>query len=62
MHIAAAGGNALQVPRQSQDEAITKVVQRIPVRIAIEPRADDPPLRNGMSATVEIDTLPQEEP
>ena len=26
------------------------------MRIAIEPRADDPPLRAGMTATVAIDT------
>jgi membrane fusion protein (multidrug efflux system) len=35
-----------------------KVVQRIPVRIALDRRPDDPPLRDGMSATVEIDTGP----
>jgi len=31
-------------------------VQRIAVRIALEPKAGDPPLRDGMSADVEIDT------
>jgi membrane fusion protein (multidrug efflux system) len=33
-------------------------VQRIPVRIALELAANDPPLRDGMSADVEIDTGP----
>lgn len=33
-----------------------KVVQRIPVRIALTPGTDDPPLRDGMSANVAIDT------
>ena len=33
-----------------------KVVQRIPVRISVACRAGDPPLRVGMSTTVEIDT------
>jgi multidrug resistance efflux pump len=31
-------------------------VQRIPVRITLETAHDDPPLRVGMSASVEIDT------
>jgi membrane fusion protein, multidrug efflux system len=33
-----------------------KVVQRIPVRIAISANPEDPPLRVGMTAAVEIDT------
>jgi membrane fusion protein (multidrug efflux system) len=33
-----------------------KVVQRIPVRVCIERRADDPDLRSGMSTIVDIDT------
>ena len=33
-----------------------KVVQRIPVRTSVECREGDPPLRVGMSATIEIDT------
>ena len=34
----------------------TKIVQRVPVRIRVDRTADDPPLRSGMSAIVEIDT------
>jgi len=33
-----------------------KVVQRIPVRVAIDAGADAPALRSGMSTWVEIDT------
>ena len=33
-----------------------KVVQRIPVRITIQPQGDTLPLRAGMSTMVEIDT------
>ena len=32
------------------------MVQRIPVRIAVKMNGNDPALRAGMSATVEIDT------
>jgi membrane fusion protein (multidrug efflux system) len=32
------------------------VVQRIPVRISVDRKAGDPPLRAGMSAVVSIDT------
>jgi membrane fusion protein (multidrug efflux system) len=32
------------------------VVQRIPVRIAVNARPDDPPLRVGMTTAVAIDT------
>ena len=33
-----------------------KVVQRIPVRVRIDRKPDDPQLRAGMSVTVDIDT------
>ena len=33
-------------------------MQRIAVRVALEPQAGGPPLRDGMSASVEIDTGP----
>ena len=33
-----------------------KVVQRLPVRIRLEPHAGEPPLRAGVTATVSIDT------
>jgi hypothetical protein len=32
------------------------VVQRLPVRIRLLPRSDEPPLRAGITATVSIDT------
>ena len=44
------------LPAQNATGNWVKVVQRIPVRIAIFPRADAPQLRAGMSATVEIDS------
>ena len=44
------------IPPQNASGNWVKVVQRIPVRIAIDRGADDPLLRNGMSATVTIDT------
>jgi membrane fusion protein (multidrug efflux system) len=46
------------LPAQNASGNWVKVVQRIPVRISITPVAGDPPLRDGMSATVEIDTGP----
>ena len=33
-----------------------KVVQRIPVRVQVDPNSEPLPLRAGMSVTVEIDT------
>ena len=44
------------LPAQNATGNWVKVVQRIPVRIAIFPRPDAPGLRAGMSATVEIDS------
>ena len=52
----ATGAEFSVLPPQNASGNWVKIVQRIPVRIAIEPRADDPPLRVGMTATVEIDT------
>ncbi len=46
------------LPAQNASGNWVKVVQRIPVRIQLERHAGDPPLRDGMSATVEIDTGP----
>lgn len=46
------------LPPQNATGNWVKVVQRIPVRIAITLRPDDPPLRDGMSSTVTIDTGP----
>ncbi len=44
------------LPAQNTSGNWVKVVQRIPVRIKIERRDNDPPLRAGMSVQVEIDT------
>jgi membrane fusion protein (multidrug efflux system) len=52
----ATGAEFSLLPPQNASGNWVKVVQRIPVRIALERGADDPPLRDGMSATVEIDT------
>lgn len=52
----ATGAEFSVLPPQNASGNWVKIVQRIPVRIAIEPRPDDPPLRAGMTATVEIDT------
>jgi membrane fusion protein (multidrug efflux system) len=57
--IAQATGAAFSLlPAQNATGNWVKVVQRIPVHITLELHADDPPLRNGMSANVEIDTGP----
>jgi len=44
------------IPPQNATGNWVKVVQRIPVRIALKSAADAPPLRAGMSTQVEIDT------
>jgi membrane fusion protein (multidrug efflux system) len=44
------------LPAQNASGNWVKVVQRIPVRISVERKEDDPPLRAGMSAYVTIDT------
>ena len=44
------------LPAQNATGNWVKVVQRLPVRIAIAPRPDAPALRAGMSARVEIDS------
>ena len=44
------------LPAQNTTGNWVKVVQRIPVRIAVQPQPGAPPLRVGMSTTVEIDT------
>jgi len=52
----ATGAEFSLLPAQNASGNWVKVVQRIAVRIVIEPKAGDPPLRDGMSADVEIDT------
>jgi mono/diheme cytochrome c family protein len=44
------------LPPQNATGNWVKVVQRVPIRLAVQMPADAPDLRTGMSATVEIDT------
>ena len=44
------------LPAQNATGNWVKVVQRVPIRLAVDMPAGAPPLRTGMSATVEIDT------
>jgi membrane fusion protein (multidrug efflux system) len=44
------------LPAQNASGNWVKVVQRVPVRLAVEVPPDAPPLRAGMSASVSIDT------
>jgi membrane fusion protein (multidrug efflux system) len=44
------------IPPQNASGNWVKVVQRVPVRVAIDRSPDDPVLRNGLSCTVTIDT------
>ncbi|MBY0317387.1 MAG: HlyD family secretion protein [Reyranella sp.] len=52
----ATGAEFAVLPPQNASGNWVKVVQRIPVRVAVTCREGDPPLRVGMSTTVEIDT------
>jgi membrane fusion protein (multidrug efflux system) len=52
----ATGSEFAILPPQNASGNWVKVVQRIPVRISLQPERDGPALRAGMSATVEIDT------
>ena len=52
----ATGAQFSVLPPQNASGNWVKVVQRIPVRIALEVGSDAPPLRAGMSVTAEIDT------
>jgi membrane fusion protein (multidrug efflux system) len=55
--LAPATGTEFSVlPAQNATGNWVKVVQRVPIRLAVQLLADAPPLRTGMSATVEIDT------
>jgi membrane fusion protein (multidrug efflux system) len=57
----ATGAQFSVLPPQNATGNWVKVVQRIPVRIALHTRPGDPPLRAGMSVTAEIDTGHQRE-
>ncbi|HEX6994924.1 MAG TPA: HlyD family secretion protein [Gammaproteobacteria bacterium] len=52
----ATGAEFSVIPAQNATGNWVKVIQRIPVRIAVEHAEEGPPLRTGMSTTVEIDT------
>jgi membrane fusion protein (multidrug efflux system) len=53
---AATGAEYSVLPPQNATGNWVKVVQRVPVRIKLQPNPADPVLRAGMSAYVEIDT------
>jgi membrane fusion protein (multidrug efflux system) len=48
--------NFALLPAQNSSGNWVKVVQRIPVRVRVDRKAGDPPLRAGMSADIDIDT------
>ena len=52
----ATGAEFSILPPQNATGNWVKVVQRLPVRLAVEPDPAKPPLRMGMSAIVSIDT------
>ena len=52
----ASGAEFSLLPAQNTSGNWVKVVQRITVKIRVERKPDDPPLRAGMSAIVDIDT------
>jgi membrane fusion protein, multidrug efflux system len=52
----ATGAEFALIPPQNATGNWVKVVQRLPVRIAVEPHEDQPSLRAGMTVTVSIDT------
>ncbi|MDE2335276.1 MAG: HlyD family secretion protein [Rhodospirillales bacterium] len=52
----ASGAEFSVLPAQNASGNWVKVVQRIPLRIALDPTRDAPVLRAGMSVTVDIDT------
>lgn len=54
----ASGNEFSLLPAQNSSGNWVKVVQRIPVRLAIEPQPNAPQLRAGMSVAAEIDTGP----
>jgi membrane fusion protein (multidrug efflux system) len=51
----ATGAEFAILPPQNASGNWVKVVQRLPVRVRLRPRSDEPPIRAGMTATVTID-------
>lgn len=54
---AGTGAEFSLLPPQNATGNWVKVTQRVPVRLSLERQVDEPPLRLGMSAEVEIDVL-----
>jgi membrane fusion protein, multidrug efflux system len=55
--IAPASGSEFSIlPAQNSSGNWVKVVQRIPLRVRIDRKPEDPPLRAGMSVEADIDT------
>ena len=52
----ATGAEFAVLPPQNASGNWVKVVQRLPVKLRLLPRAGEPPLRAGMTASVQIDT------
>lgn len=52
----ATGAEFALLPPQNASGNWVKVVQRLPVRLRLQSRSDDLPLRAGMTATVKVDT------
>ena len=52
----ASGAEFSVLPAQNASGNWVKVVQRIPLRIKVERKPGDPPLRSGMSVIVDVDT------
>jgi membrane fusion protein (multidrug efflux system) len=52
----ASGSSFSLLPAQNTTGNWVKVVQRIPLRVTIADAAGKPPLRVGMSVTVDVDT------